>query len=176
MSVSACRRTCVFRRMGVLAYGRVGVRGVSACSGPDLSSVVGTTKEEGPWELSPGCLGGCFLRVRSEGPPERTRPYADTPIRRHADTAPPLSSAFRFYLPALSNHSSALASNGLMRRRCVLSLVVQQRPMKTKKVPRERNPFLLSGKRRWRLFRWIWGRTRRDGATNNLLSQAARPA
>ena len=28
--------------------------------------------------------------------------------------------------------------------------------MKTKKVPRERNPFLLTGKRRWRLFHWVW--------------------
>jgi hypothetical protein len=26
---------------------------------------------------------------------------------------------------------------------------------KTKKVPRERNPFLLTGKRRWLLSRWI---------------------
>jgi hypothetical protein len=41
--------------------------------------------------------------------------------------------------------------------------------MKTNKVPRERNPFFLSGKRRLRLFRWIWGRTRRDGAANNLI-------
>jgi hypothetical protein len=45
--------------------------------------------------------------------------------------------------------------------------------MKTNKVPRERNPFLLSGKRRWRLFRWIWGR---HGASNNLLSQTVKPA
>jgi hypothetical protein len=48
--------------------------------------------------------------------------------------------------------------------------------MKIKKMPHERNPFLLSGKRRWRLFRWIWGRTRREGAANNLLSQGAKPA
>ena len=48
--------------------------------------------------------------------------------------------------------------------------------MKNKKVPRERNPFLLSGKRRWRLFHWIRAQTRRNGATNNLLSQCARPA
>jgi hypothetical protein len=48
--------------------------------------------------------------------------------------------------------------------------------MKTNKVPRDRNPFLLSGKRRWRLFRWIWGRTGRDGAANNLLSHNAKPA
>ena len=31
--------------------------------------------------------------------------------------------------------------------------------MKTKELSRERNPFLLTGKRRWRLFRWIWPRT-----------------
>jgi hypothetical protein len=48
--------------------------------------------------------------------------------------------------------------------------------MKNNKVPRERNPFFLSGKRRWRLFRWILRRTRRDGAANNLLSQDAKPA
>jgi hypothetical protein len=48
--------------------------------------------------------------------------------------------------------------------------------MKTNKAPREPNPFLLSGKRRWRLFRWIWGRTGRDGAENNLLSHKAKPA
>jgi hypothetical protein len=47
--------------------------------------------------------------------------------------------------------------------------------MKTNKVPRERNPFLLSRKRRWRQFHWIWGRTRRDGAANNLLSHNAKP-
>jgi hypothetical protein len=45
--------------------------------------------------------------------------------------------------------------------------------MKTKKVPHERNPFLLMGKRRWRLFHWVWPRTRRDGATNNSLSHGA---
>jgi len=33
--------------------------------------------------------------------------------------------------------------------------------MKTKKLPRERNPFLLTGKRRWRLFHWVWPRTGR---------------
>ena len=33
--------------------------------------------------------------------------------------------------------------------------------MKTKKVPRERNPFLLTGKRRWQLFHWVWPRTGR---------------
>jgi hypothetical protein len=48
--------------------------------------------------------------------------------------------------------------------------------MKTKKVPHERNPFLLSGKRRWRLFRWVWPRTRRDGATNISLSHGAASA
>jgi len=32
--------------------------------------------------------------------------------------------------------------------------------MKTKELPRERNPFLLTGKRRWRLFRWIWAAQR----------------
>jgi hypothetical protein len=47
--------------------------------------------------------------------------------------------------------------------------------MKTNKAPRELNPFLLSGKRRWRLFRWFWGRTKRDGAANNLLSDNAKP-
>ena len=31
--------------------------------------------------------------------------------------------------------------------------------MKTKKIPRECNPFLLTGKRRWRLFHWVWPRT-----------------
>src|SRR5258707_1085199 len=36
--------------------------------------------------------------------------------------------------------------------------------MKADKVTREHNPFLLSGKRRWRLFCWIFRRTRRDGA------------
>ena len=48
--------------------------------------------------------------------------------------------------------------------------------MKTKKVPRERDPFLLSGKWRWRQFHWIWGRTRHDGAANNLLSHNPKPA
>jgi hypothetical protein len=38
--------------------------------------------------------------------------------------------------------------------------------MKTKKVPRERNPFLLTGKRRWRLFCWILPRTGRHSPTN----------
>ena len=33
--------------------------------------------------------------------------------------------------------------------------------MKTKKVPRERNPFLLTGRRRWRLSHWIWLRRAR---------------
>src|SRR5215469_292703 len=33
--------------------------------------------------------------------------------------------------------------------------------MKTKKVPRERSPFLLTGKRRWQLFHWVWPRTGR---------------
>jgi hypothetical protein len=47
--------------------------------------------------------------------------------------------------------------------------------MKTDKVPGERNSFLLSEKRRRRLFHWIWGRTRRDGAPNNLLSHDAKP-
>jgi hypothetical protein len=47
--------------------------------------------------------------------------------------------------------------------------------MKANKVPRERNPFLLTGKRRWRPFRWIIRRTRRDGAPNNLLSQDVKP-
>ena len=48
--------------------------------------------------------------------------------------------------------------------------------MKANKVPHERNPFLLTGKRRWRPFRWIFRRTRRDGAANNLLSQDVKPA
>jgi hypothetical protein len=47
--------------------------------------------------------------------------------------------------------------------------------MKANKVPRERNPFLLAGKRRWRPFRWIFRRTRRDDAPNNLLSQDVKP-
>jgi hypothetical protein len=47
--------------------------------------------------------------------------------------------------------------------------------MKANKVPRERNPFLLTGKRRWRPFRWIFRRTRRDDAPNNLLSQDVKP-
>jgi hypothetical protein len=45
--------------------------------------------------------------------------------------------------------------------------------MKTKKTPREHNAFLLSGKLRWRLFRWIF--RRRDGATNGVTSQDAKP-
>jgi hypothetical protein len=45
--------------------------------------------------------------------------------------------------------------------------------MKTKKVPRERNPFFLSGKRRWRPFRWIWQRIWRDDAINHSLSHGA---
>jgi hypothetical protein len=45
--------------------------------------------------------------------------------------------------------------------------------MKTKKVPRERNPFLLTGKRRWRLFRWLWQRIWRDGAINHSLSHGS---
>jgi hypothetical protein len=45
--------------------------------------------------------------------------------------------------------------------------------MKTKKVPRERNPFLLTGKRRWRPFRWMWLRIWRDGAINHSLSHGA---
>jgi hypothetical protein len=48
--------------------------------------------------------------------------------------------------------------------------------MKANKVPHERNPFLLTGKRRWRPFRWILRRTRRQGAANNLLSQDVKPA
>jgi hypothetical protein len=48
--------------------------------------------------------------------------------------------------------------------------------MKTNKVPRERNPFLLSGKRRWRLVRWNFRRTRHDDEANNLLNQGAKPA
>jgi hypothetical protein len=48
-------------------------------------------------------------------------------------------------------------------------------PMKRKKVLREHNPFLLSGKRRWRLFSWIPGRIRREAATNSLLNGCARP-
>ena len=47
--------------------------------------------------------------------------------------------------------------------------------MKANKVPRERNPFLLTGKRRWRPFRWIFRRTRRDGAQKNVLSQDVKP-
>ena len=47
--------------------------------------------------------------------------------------------------------------------------------MKANKVPRERNPFLLTGKRRWRPFRWIFRRTKRDDAPNNLLSQDVKP-
>ena len=47
--------------------------------------------------------------------------------------------------------------------------------MKANKVPRERNPFLLTGKRRWRPFRWIFRRARRDDAPNNLLSQDVKP-
>jgi hypothetical protein len=35
--------------------------------------------------------------------------------------------------------------------------------MKAKKVPRERNPFLLTGKRRWQLSRWLSPRTGHDG-------------
>ena len=31
--------------------------------------------------------------------------------------------------------------------------------LKGKKVPRERNPFLLTGKRRWQLSRWVSPRT-----------------
>jgi hypothetical protein len=48
--------------------------------------------------------------------------------------------------------------------------------MKANKVLHERNPFLLTGKRRWRPFRWIFRRTGRDGAANNLLSQEVKPA
>jgi hypothetical protein len=40
--------------------------------------------------------------------------------------------------------------------------------MKTKELPRERNPFLLTGKRRWRLFRWIWPRSGRDGPNSDV--------
>jgi len=48
--------------------------------------------------------------------------------------------------------------------------------MKADKVTREHNPFLLSGKRRWRLFCWIFRRTRRDGGRkNNLLSEEVKP-
>jgi len=48
--------------------------------------------------------------------------------------------------------------------------------MKTDKVPRERNPFLLSGKRAVAAVPWIWGRTGSHGAANNLLSQTVKPA
>jgi hypothetical protein len=48
--------------------------------------------------------------------------------------------------------------------------------MKTNKVPREPNPLLLSGKRRWRLFRWIWGAPGVMVGANNLLSREAKPA
>ena len=40
--------------------------------------------------------------------------------------------------------------------------------MKTKELPRERNPFLLTGKRRWRLFRWIWPRSGRDSPNSDV--------
>ncbi len=40
--------------------------------------------------------------------------------------------------------------------------------MKTKELPRERNPFLLTSKRRWRLFRWIWPRSGRDGPNSDV--------
>jgi hypothetical protein len=48
--------------------------------------------------------------------------------------------------------------------------------MKTGKASRERNPFLLTGKRRWRLFRWILPRTGRAVLTNDSSSNGARPA
>jgi hypothetical protein len=46
--------------------------------------------------------------------------------------------------------------------------------MKTKKMPRERNPFFLTGKRRWRPFRWIWHRIWNDDAINHSLSRGAK--
>jgi hypothetical protein len=45
--------------------------------------------------------------------------------------------------------------------------------MKTKKVPHERNPFLLTGKHRWRPFRWIWPRSGRASVINNPSSHGA---
>lgn len=84
--------------------------------------------------------------------------------------------AFTPCLPALNRQSSALGRKGLMRHGSVLSLPVLQPVMKTRKVPRECSPSLLSGKRRWRLFHWISRRTQRGGAKNNYLSQVARSA
>ena len=75
--------------------------------------------------------------------------------------------AFSRCLPALNSQSSALARKGLMRDGSVLSLPVLQPVMKTRKVPRECSPSLLSGKRRWRLFHWISRRTERGGAKIN---------
>jgi hypothetical protein len=45
--------------------------------------------------------------------------------------------------------------------------------MNAKKALRQRNPFLLLGKLRWRLFRCIFPRV--HGATNSVLSQDTKP-
>jgi hypothetical protein len=101
--------------------------------------------------------------------------FAHTPRRRVGPSLP--GAAFNSFWRALSSQSPALTGKGLKQRCSDLTLMPYcNSSMKTNKVPRERNPFLLSGKRRWRLFRWIFRRTRRDGAANNLLSQDARPA
>jgi hypothetical protein len=106
--------------------------------------------------------------------PTTSRRYAYSLFRPRA-----LPPAFGFCLAALSHQSSALAGKGL-KHHCSdlvyrLAFLFQYLFMKTNKVPRERDPFLLSGKRRWRQFHWIWRRTRRDGAANNLLSHNAKP-
>jgi hypothetical protein len=103
---------------------------------------------------------------RGEGKGKR---YAHTPVRSLA--------AFKSSLTAFSNRSYALVGKGLNQGCSDLTWVlISNGFMKTNKVPRERNPFLLSGKRRWRLFRWIFRRSKRDDATNNVLSQGAKPA
>jgi hypothetical protein len=118
---------------------------------------------------------GRHFRFDSKGNDPRNRPVCG-PTRSitsllHYSNAPslqysvfPFSRAFSLCLPALNRQSSALARKGLMRHGSVLSLPVLQPVMKTRKVPRECSPSLLSGKRRWRLFHWISRRTERGGA------------
>jgi hypothetical protein len=100
------------------------------------------------------------------------RPFAATPSRPFVPHR-----RVRVLLARAGIQSPALAGNGL--KQCGLDLLCVFIPkgfMKANKVPHERNPFLLTGKRRWRPFRWILRRTRRQGAANNLLSQDVKPA
>jgi hypothetical protein len=103
-----------------------------------------------------------------------SRPFALRPHAHHAHHAPP--ARVRILFARVRRSISRVCWQTIEAPRLRPSLGLHSNGfMKANKVPRERNPFLLTGKRRWRPFRWIFRRTRRDDAPNNLLSQDVKP-